>query len=79
MLSCVRQLFESSAKMIMWGIGDHDARSFGAAATQFDGPFLALSGVLAVVYVVSGIIGFCLMLGMLRWATPRWYRDRARR
>ena len=53
--------------------------SFGAALTQFDGPFLALSGVLMIVYVVSGIIGFCLMVGMLRWATPRWYRDRTRR
>jgi len=53
--------------------------SFGAAATQFDGPFLALSGVLAVVSVVSGISGLCLALGMLRWATPRWYRDRTRR
>lgn len=53
--------------------------SLGVAMTQFDGPFLALAGVLMIVFVVSGIVGFCLSLGMLRWATPRWYRDRTRR
>ncbi|KTR44908.1 hypothetical protein [Curtobacterium oceanosedimentum] len=53
--------------------------SFGVAATQFDGPFLALAGVLMIVFLVSGIVGCCLSLDTLRWATPRWYRDRTRR
>lgn len=51
----------------------------GTAALFFNGPLVPLALVLMVGFVLSGLLGFWMVLGGARWAIPRWARRAARR